>query len=514
MRLFNHSKRSHQNAFSALFVINKNNMNNKAKTFSHHTHRACVRKIPATVFIVLSLVFILTACGAKETKPVQTLQERVDARIDAYCTDLSDSAETLTDQSKIHDYLTQWAKMKNIDFDEDDAGNVIFKRQSSEAYAKAPATTVVCPFCADTLSSSIETIAAGLYIAKNNEDTGNLFVVFTPEDEGRFPGLETISDLYFPAGAYVFCLSAGEHAQWTFNSGALGKYSFTGSVTQTKPANDTACHISIRGLPGGSPDEEISAYPNPLKTLGSLLGSFKTGAHIFEIASIDGGLRAFTYPTGAEMTIVYNNKDAEKFNTRLDQAIKKFNKQYRGRYPDALFTYEQTELPAAVFSSESQNALISGLYILNDGVFAIEKEGQINGFTNIGALHAADGKYTIEAIGEGKSEDILADIEQDYATAASLAGVGFSGLQTGASWNADTKSSSYKDFKSQLGSAYKTYNKETLHFETGITYTPASVVGTRFPEVLTVNTVLNGQVTKSATGTIVQFLINQGNEKK
>ena len=76
---------------------------------------------------MLILILALTACGKKSSNTEIPLNEKIESKAFAYRIDLLDSAETLTDNNKIQEYLLNWAKSKNLKYVKDDHGNIILR---------------------------------------------------------------------------------------------------------------------------------------------------------------------------------------------------------------------------------------------------------------------------------------------------------------------------------------------------------------------------------------------------
>ena len=231
--------------------------------------------IMVAVCMVGGIVFALTTCDKKEEVD---LSEKVTKKITAYRTDLEDSAATLTSSDAVKKYLCNWAGSKGIDYETDDADNVILKVKASEAYKDAEPTVLVCGYDAEHLSDCIDPISVALYVAKNNEATGKLTVIFT-EDEGHaFNGIKELDATYFTNDSNVFVLNGGAKNMWSTTTAGNSTYTFNSTVERTEPKGNKAYQISINGLPGGIPDEKIASYPNPIKELGDLLAYFKTNS--------------------------------------------------------------------------------------------------------------------------------------------------------------------------------------------------------------------------------------------
>ena len=131
----------------------------------------------ALLFTMIGSMFLLSACSEEE----EDLSSKIEEKVVAYQTDLEDSASTLTSTEAIRDYLSNWAKSKGIKYTVDDHDNVIMSVNASKEYREADPTVIICSYDAKQFANGIEPMAMALYIAKNNESTGKLDVIFTSE---------------------------------------------------------------------------------------------------------------------------------------------------------------------------------------------------------------------------------------------------------------------------------------------------------------------------------------------
>lgn len=466
-----------------------------------------MRKFTTLILIIslLSSILLLTGCGKEE----DDLSTKVEEKVAAYRTDLADSADTLTSTKKIVDYLCNWAEAKGISYSTDNYDNVIMDIKPSKAYKNADPTVVVCSYDAKQLSSYIDPMVVALYVAKNNEDTGPLKVIFTSEDGHDFDGIKGLVKTHFPDNANVFSLNGGEKNMWSLNTGARSSYTFTNEATHTAPIGNRAYKISINGLPGGIPDSQISSYPNPIKELGDLLAYFKTNALIYELAQINGGNSGNLYPKSASMTVVIDENDYDKLQSRLDTAIENFNDDYLEDFPDLTYTYEETKLPHSVLSQNYSNEFVSLLYTLLDGVYYRDEEDNLVSLTSIGSVKSVNNTYQISAVGNSLTSDNMALIDTDYETICGLSDVSYQKTDWQKVWNSDSDS----DFATELITAFDDYSGKDLEFKDSVPATNASYIFRKNEKCNIVNITLNEEKIERYAGTIVTFMMNQPNEE-
>ena len=157
--------------------------------------------------LLLSLIgtslFSLSGCAEEE----EDLSVKIQEKIVAYRTDLEDSAATLTSDEAIRDYLLSWAKQKGINCTTDSSQNVIMSVKSSKEYKEANPTVILCSYDAKQFEDCIIPMACALYLAKNNENTGKLRIIFTNDSGHSYDGIKALSKNYFTDNTSVFCLN-------------------------------------------------------------------------------------------------------------------------------------------------------------------------------------------------------------------------------------------------------------------------------------------------------------------
>lgn len=434
----------------------------------------------------------------------EDLSSVITEKTSAYRTDLKDASSTFTNNQKVEDYLTNWAKSRGVGCETDDYGNVIMSVKSSTDYKVAPPTVIICNYDAQQFNNCIDPMAIAMYIAKNNEDTGELHVIFTSSTSNDFSGIQNLSDEYFTNNTNVFCLNGGKKAMFSTMTGGMSVYTQTRSLEYTSPVGTKAIKISISNLPGGTPDGKINSYPNPIKTLTDLLAYFKTNAYIYELADISGGTGAGVYPTSAEMTVVVSDDMLEKITSKLDSEIESFNKNNKKDYPNATYAYSLTELPEQVFTETSNNDLVSLMYTLNDGVYFRDDDDNLISIMNIGAVRLSDSTITISSMANSLSKDNLTEIDNNQNTISGLSNGYYEKISEIGIWKSKTDS----QFAQDVAEAFNEYSGKDMEYANQITTTCANYVYQKNKKCNIMNISLYDEKVERYTGTIITFMTN------
>ena len=447
-------------------------------------------------------VFIIATSDKEEEDQLST---KVKSKITAYRTDLADSADTLNTKDAIKKYLCNWAEAKGIEFTVDDADNVIMEVDASENYKDAPPTVLLCAYDPNHFSDCIDPISVGLYLAKNNENTGKLNVIFTAENNHDFEGMIALDEKYFPDNANVFNLNGGSKNMWSTATAGSSSYTFSNHIERTEPKGNKAYKISITGLPGGVPNEKIASYPNPIKELGDLLAYFKTNSVIFELSKITGGTSGNLYPKSASCTIVIDEDYVEKFEKRMTTAMENFNDKYDSY--GASYTYKEVKVPKTVLSNEDMNKLISLLYTLVDGVYERDEDDNILSITNIGAIICKGEACTIYASGNSLTDKGLNQLDLSYTTICGLSEINYNKTASQNTWSIHKPDEN--PFVQEVSAAFKEYSDGTMHYRDSIAVTNCSYVYEKNPNCNVMNITVNWKRIEKYAGTLVTFMMNQ-----
>ena len=459
-----------------------------------------------TACLIGASVFVLVTCDKNEEVD---LSAKIEQKIVAYRTDLEDSASTLTSTKAIKKYLTSWAETKGIDYEVDEANNVILKIKAAAPYKDAPPVVVLCGYDAEHFANCIDPMSVALYVAKNNEETGKLTVIFTENKNHVFSGIQALDKKYFPDNANVFSLNSGSKNMWSVTTAGNSTYTFSGNIDRTEPKGNKAYSISINGLPGGVPDEKIASYPNPIKELGDLLAYFKTNSVIFELAKINGGTSGNLYPKSTSAVIVIDEDDHEKFEKRITTAIENFNDKYEDY--GAVYSYKEVKTPDTVLTSDDMNKLVSVLYTLVDGVYERDEEDEILSITNIGAIKCNGDSCTVYASGNSLTETGLNQIDLSYTTICGLSNIKYKKTSAQDGWFIEKPDEN--PFVQEVSDAFKEYSDGTMKYRNNIAVTNCSYVYDKNPDCNLMSITVNWKRIEKYAGTLITFMLNQNQEK-
>lgn len=420
VKIFYHTltskKRPNQDKFQGVYIMNK-----MGKLYK--------KKIILILAVVL-LLAVLIAAGimlVRSDKPDEpSLEEIVSDKLSAYQTDIADSLETLTTNEKVADYLMAWAANKSINASRDNAGNVVFSLKASSKEIKElklKPVVIACEYDASDMSSYIEPLATALTVAKNAENHSAFKIIFMPCENAVMTGASALSETYLSDNTELFFLGKSSSSKVSLTSGGFEEFSISDKLSRTSPTYDKAYRITMEGAASQPLTIRQQSLPNPIKQLGSLLANFKSTSFLFELSSFSGGSNAVLTPSKASVTLVINSADEEKFISKMDKAIEKFNEKYQDAFPDISYTYEEVDVPEKVLTKKESENIISLLYTAPSGVYYKDDDGNILAVTNIGKISTKNSKLSIKACIMSCSADILDELHDSYQTIAGLCNV-------------------------------------------------------------------------------------------
>ncbi len=462
------------------------------------------KKIISSIMLFILLSLSLVSCTSSEEA---SLKSKVESKTIAYKTDLEDSLDSFKSNNDIKRYLTSWAKSKNIPFSVDSHNNVIMSISANEQYSKAAPTVIIANYDHKNIKNNINQITTALYLIKNNENTGDLSVIFVSSTGNDFSGIKGLSKLYFPNNTNVFCLNNNTRSMWSFNTAGITSYEFKGNIEYTEPEGNNAIEISISGMPGGIPNSSANNYNNPIKKLTNLLAYFKSHAKIFELAQISGGNSSNLYPQNAKMTIVLNNNYLEKVKEKIDSTIKDFNDDIQSDYPNAKMEYKEVPLPKKVLTKTSLDNFISSQYTLLNGTYMKDDSNKITAVTNIGQISMDEKSYTILASATSMSSMALSNITDDYKTICGLSNLSFKKINSVPIW--DSKIDENNNFAKEINKAFNDYTSYDMEYKSVVQATNTSFILNKNKNCNIVELSYTPEKIERYAGTILTFMLNQ-----
>jgi dipeptidase D len=232
----------------------------------------------------------------------------------------------------------------------------------------------------------------------------------------------------------------------------------TGSYTSEPiPENTKAFKIAVTGLNGGhSGMDIIKGLGNANKIMNRLLFDAyeKYG---LRIASINGGSLRNAIPRESFATVVIDNASEKSFVEESDILIHKIKNEFASLEQNLTIEITETETPANILDTLSQNNLIKATYATLNGVYRMspDVEGLVETSNNVAKITVENGEIKILCLTRSSSESNKWDLANAIRSAFELAGftVDFSGSYPG--WLPNMNSSILKVVESTYINLFK-----------------------------------------------------------
>ncbi len=359
-------------------------------------------------------------------------------------------------EEKIREYILNFAKEFNLDFLEDETGNIVIKKDTTKGKEKN--STLVLQshidmvteknsdsnhnFMTDPIKTYIEDgwvkakgttlgadnglgVAAQLAILASSDIThGPIEALFTVDEETGLTGAFGLGEKMI-SGSTLINLDSEDDGQIFIGCAGgvdtIGKY--TPQYEET-PKGYFAIEIKISGLKGGHSGDDIE---KKLASANKLLVRFLWNAqkeYNLRIASIEGGNLRNAIAREAQTISVIPNKFKEEIRVLLNIYSADIEEEYKNSDSNIKLELSSTELPEKVFTEKFQTNFLNGLYILPHGVVAMSQEidDLVETSTNFASIKNEDGKIVVSTSQRSSLESKKEDIANQVASIFRMSG--------------------------------------------------------------------------------------------
>jgi dipeptidase D len=308
-------------------------------------------------------------------------------------------------EQQLVDWIKNWASEINLNCVQDEVGNLILSKPASKGYeAKTPvilqAHLDMVPqknndsdhdFVTDPIKMVIDgewltadntTLGADngvgmasclAVLADNSLQHGPLEVLLTTDEETGMTGAFGLK-----AGALKgkILINTDSEQEGELYVGCAGGINVNIELPYEKmePNVDNGAYkISLTGLKGGHSGCDINlGRANAIKELATVLNNFD--GFPFHIASLEGGSLRNAIPREANAVIVCDTQYQNSLELLINTLQITLLAKYQSTENNLQLSVEQCELPSAILTMASQNALFESLHHCNNGVFAMDSQ--------------------------------------------------------------------------------------------------------------------------------------------
>lgn len=331
-------------------------------------------------------------------------------------------------EEKMTEYLINWAKERNLDYESDEIGNVIIRKGATKGKENSPWVCLqshidmVCEknsdkifdFEKDAIVPKIEGewlkadgttlgaddgigVATALAILDANDiEHGPIECLFTVDEETGLSGAEALSPNVLKSRILLNLDSEDEGEIFIGCAGGIdtvAQLPFDKEETPDAPA----FKIMVKGLKGGHSGDDINkglACAN--KLLNRILWSLDKEMDL-RLACFDGGNLRNAIAREAYATFVVAEADVELMKEIVEKFTNDLKYEFRTTEPDMEIILMEAERPEFVVDMLSQDNLLNVLYACPHGVLAMSREipGFVETSTNLASIKMKEDHFFI-----------------------------------------------------------------------------------------------------------------------
>ena len=331
----------------------------------------------------------------------------------------------------ISDYIVNFAHNLGLEATQDSEFNVVIKKPATPGYENRPTVILqghidmVCvkgydsnhDFEKDPIANIIEgewmhaddtTLGADngmggamilAVLEDKNQQHGPLQVLFTTNEETGMDGAAAIQEGQV-TGDYLINLDTEvEHEFCVSCAGGCHVHVSIPLLRENNlPGYDAGLSITVQGLKGGhSGIEIIEQRANANQVLARVLYDLEKQYPI-NIASFAGGVKHNAIPSKAVVTLSARSEDIGAIKTLLEYYKKQYQHEFGVKDPGLTLVIEDIATPEVVYADDTSEALISYLYIAEDGVHSMSQtiENLVETSNNLAIV--AETNHTIDIL--------------------------------------------------------------------------------------------------------------------
>ncbi len=358
-------------------------------------------------------------------------------------------------EDKLADFLKEWAKKNNFEYQEDAAGNLVIRKpatpgmedrlpiaiqghidmvceKNSDVDFDFENDPIQCYVDGDWVTAKGTTlgadngvgIAMGMALMTGGYEHPDIELLCTRDEETGLTGAMSLDDKMLRAKILIN-LDSEEDGAFTIgcaggiNTSATYKYE-----ADSVPENSVAYRINLKGMKGGHSGIDIhEGRANAIKLCSRFLFEADKKFGI-RLSSINGGSAHNAIPREAFAEItVSKDKENELLNfvKEYDGIIKA---EYKTVEPNILAEAEKIELPDRVLTKNAQEKLVKSFYAVLHGVYRMSPDipGLVQTSTNLAFVETKESEIFALTSQRSSVETEKIDIANAVASALELGG--------------------------------------------------------------------------------------------
>ena len=323
-------------------------------------------------------------------------------------------------EKAVSDWLVKFAKDRNLEVIQDEALNVIIKKDASKGYEDAPTIILqghmdmVCEKNQDTEhdfeKDPIDFIIEGDFIRANGTTLGAdngiavayalaildstdiahpaLEVLITTEEETGMGGALALNPEHLKGRILINIDSEEEGVLLVSCAGGVRARVVVPVEFEKANGSLKALEVKIRGLKGGHSGMEINKERgNSNKIMGRFLMDLNSVVD-FKLASIKGGAKMNAIPREADAVILVKDEEISKVEAKIAEWSNIFKNELQGIDDELSLTCENTNDIVQVFTDDTKQKVLRAVFMLPNGVqtMSMAVPGLVQSSTNLGVV--------------------------------------------------------------------------------------------------------------------------------
>lgn len=332
-------------------------------------------------------------------------------------------------EEKVLEFLKNWAKKNNLQFKQDEAGNLVIKKPATKGMenripvALQGHVDMVCEknsdvefdFDNDPIQAYVDGdfvkakgttlgadngigVAMGMAVMlSDNVAHPPLELLLTVDEETGLTGANRLATDMLDAKILMNIDSEEEDAFTIGCAGGvntIGKYIY---VADEVPDESVTYKISVKGLMGGHSGINIhEGRGNAIALLTRIVWKLVNKMNA-RIVSIDAPGKHNAIPREAFAVVMIKNAALKDFKNYVDECIERMGREYKTKEPDLKIEYKEVEKPSRVMEINAAKKFINSLLVIPHGVFRMSPDipGLVQTSTNLAVVITSEKEITV-----------------------------------------------------------------------------------------------------------------------
>lgn len=372
-------------------------------------------------------------------------------------------------EEKMAAYIIDVAKRNNLEYKQDQNGNIVVKKPATPGFENAPITILqahmdmvneknadvehdfskdpIIPrrdgdyLCATgTTLGSDNGIGMAMSLAVMESKTmqhGPLEFLFTVDEETGLTGASSLATDMLEGRTLINMDTEEEGALYVGCAGGAGINLTLLLQYEAMPAGHSALELKLHGLKGGHSGVDIHLQRgNAVKLLTRALVAVAKEDVPFRLADIHGGNMHNAIPREAFASVAVESAAKERFQQTLDRYIAQIQAEFKPAEPGMQLSVTPASGDGQVLAPDVQSTILNLLNSLPHGVLAMSYDipDLVETSSNLATVNISDGKMVIHCSNRSSVDSALHAVQQRIGSMGELAGAEVEELEGYPGW--------------------------------------------------------------------------------